>query len=142
VSAERTEPEELSKIAQQHQELRDTLKQVAETTSLERLVSLLEKLREQLREHFADEEGEEGLEQAIGESAPRHLRALEALFDEHREFLEVVGGMIERCQALLMGPKAEILRDVQTLTERLHQHEARETDLLTDSVYTDVGTGD
>ena len=142
MNAERTEPEELSRIAQQHQELRDTLKQVAETTSLERLVSLLEKLREQLREHFADEEGEEGLAQAIGDSAPRHLRALEVLFDEHREFLELVGGMIERCQALLTGPKAEILRDVHTLTKRLHQHEARETDLLTDSVYTDVGTGD
>lgn len=142
MSAKRPEPHDLSKIAQQHQELRDTLHRIAEATSLERLVPLLEKLHEQLGEHFADEEGEGGLADAIGESAPRHLRAVEALFHEHREFLEGVSGLIARCHALLQGPKAEILQEVQTLSQRLHQHEVRETDLLTDAVYTDVGTGD
>lgn len=142
MSATTPEPQDISRIAQQHKELRDTLARVIETTNLERLIPLLEDLRHQLRVHFADEEGEGGLADAIGESAPRHMRAVEVLFDEHREFLQTLGGLIERCQALLLGPKAEILRDVQSLSERLHEHEARETDLLTDSVYTDVGTGD
>lgn len=142
MSANRPEPQDLSKIAQQHRQLRDTLHRVTEATSLERLIPLLEKLNEQLKEHFADEEGDGGLADAIGESAPRNLRAVEALFHEHREFLKELSELIARCHALQRGPKAEILQDVQTLSQRLHQHEVRETNLLTDSVYTDVGTGD
>lgn len=138
----RAEPEDLAKIAQQHREMRETLERVTAITSLETLVPLLKRLREQLREHFADEEGEGGLAQAVGESAPRHVRAIESLFGEHREFLESVKGLIERSEALLTGPKAKILRDVKALAERLHRHEAKETELLQDSVYTDMGAGD
>jgi hypothetical protein len=37
---------------------------------------------------------------------------------------------------------AEILRRVEAFARLLHEHEIRETDLLTDAMYTDIGGGD
>ncbi len=132
----------LNDIARQHEQLRATLAQVGACTSLSSLLPLLQGLRAQLEAHFADEEGEDGLGAVIGETAPRHTRHIEMLFQEHRSFLGTLDDLLYRCRALLGDAEGRIFEDVKKLSEQLHDHEARETELLQDAVFTDMGVGD
>ena len=129
------------RIAEQHHELRQTLALIDATEDLARLVSLLRELRGDLAAHFADEEREDGLAQAVGPTAPHHLRRLEALLAEHAQLLVSLDGVIERGDALLAGPVKQTVGDARDLTRRLARHEAAETELLTDAVYADIGGG-
>lgn len=43
---------------------------------------------------------------------------------------------------LLAGPVEALRRDVRTLCQRLHAHEAAETELLAASLYDETGGGD
>ncbi len=115
----RPDAADTSRIAEQHRELRETLEEVGNASSLERLQPLLKRLRDELRMHFQDEEGPRGLEDTIGEAAPRMLRTLDRLFAEHRAFLKALDHLIGRCDQLLNGPKQEILREVGDLQARL-----------------------
>ncbi len=129
-------------IETQHRELRHMLGAIEATTELAQLVPLLEELRDGLREHFADEEREDGgLAEAVGASAPRHLRRLDELLGEHRQLLETLDGLIARGRMLLDGSVSDVVRDARALSEQLKRHEARETELLTDAVYADIGGG-
>jgi len=127
-------------IAEDHHDLRRALGRLRQTSELRLLIPQLTRLRTELQEHFELEEGEEGLAQAIGESAPHHLNRLTKLFDEHVTMLAAVDGIIERAEACLEGPVAEVLRDVIGLCSQLEEHEANETQLLTEAVFTDLGT--
>lgn len=111
------------------------------TGELKRLVPLLRELRDDLAAHFADEEREDGLAQAIAPTAPHHLRRLEALLAEHRQLLASVDTLIERAGRLLAGPVQQLLDDARELTRRLARHQAAETALLTDAIYADIGSG-
>ena len=129
-------------IETQHRELRELLGAVEASAELTQLVPLLEQLRSELQAHFADEEREEGgLAEAVGASAPRHLRRLEELLGEHAHLLETVDELIVRGGALLHGAVRDVVRDTRALGRQLRRHEARETELLTDAVYADIGGG-
>lgn len=127
-------------IAEDHHDLRQALVKLRHTTELALLIPQLTQLRAELKEHFELEEGEEGLAQAIGESAPHHLNRLTKLFDEHVAMLAAVNGIIERAEACLDGPVADVFREVTGLCGQLEEHEANETQLLTEAVFTDLGT--
>ncbi|MBI2073915.1 MAG: hemerythrin domain-containing protein [Gemmatimonadetes bacterium] len=129
------------RISEQHQELRHALELIDATEDLTRLVPLLQGLRGDLAAHFADEEGEDGLAQAVGPAAPHHLRRLEALLAEHAQLLASLDDVIERGDALLDGSVKQVVDDARALTRRLARHEAAETALLTDAVYSDIGGG-
>jgi Hemerythrin HHE cation binding domain len=129
-------------IAAQHRELREMLGAIEGTDELTRLLPLLEQLRDELREHFSDEEREDGgLADAVGSSAPRHLRRLGALLSEHRRLLETIDELIVRGRTLVDGPVRDLERDARALSRELKRHEAQETELLTDAVYADIGGG-
>ena len=132
----------LSKLADDHRELRLTLERVEEAKDLTTLIPLLKDLLEQLKQHFATEEAADGLPLTIGPSNPQHLRRMEQLFEEHRVFLATTAAVIERAQALLDGPKTDILKEVQHLSHDLRIHEETETEIVMDSVYSDIGSGD
>ncbi len=142
MTANPAHPQSLSRVEEQHRQLRQTLAQVEATSDLALLLTLLRRLRTQLREHFADEEGDGGLADAVMDSAPERLRRLDALFAEHREFLDATDELIARVDTILNRTEAQVLGDVHALARRLHDHEARETELLTDAVFTDTGGGD
>ena len=125
----------------QHRSLRETLGLIVAAGELTRLVPLLEDLRAQLEAHFAEEEGEDGLAEAVGSSAPRYLRQLEHLMAEHRALLETVDTLMARGRALLDGSVRDYLRHIRALGRRLRDHEARETALLSDAVHADIGSG-
>jgi hypothetical protein len=127
-------------IAEDHHDLRQALVELRHTSELRLLIPQLTRLRVELKEHFDLEEGEDGLAQAIGESAPHHLNRLTKLFEEHVTMLEAVDGILKRAEDCLAGPVREVLRDVTGLCSHLEEHEANETQLLTDAVFTDLGT--
>lgn len=109
--------------------------------TLEDLVPLLKGLRADLAAHFADEESDDGLTQAVNPTAPHHARRLETLLAEHAPLLASLDDLIHRGEGLLGGPVKEILTGARSLTRRLARHEAAETALLTDAVYADLGGG-
>jgi len=127
-------------IAEDHQDLRQALVKLRQTSELTLLLPQLARLRAELQEHFELEEGDEGLAQAIGESAPHHLNRLSKLFEEHVAMLAAVDGIIDQAEVCLQGPVAAVLRDVTRLCGQLEEHEANETQLLTEAVFTDLGT--
>ena len=65
---------------------------------------------------------------------------MQNILGEHAPFLVRLDGLIERTRAVVEGPLAEILRDAAALSESLHDHEARETELFTNAVLTDLGS--
>ena len=132
----------LSKLADEHRELRLTLDRVEKANDLTTLIPLLKNLLEQLEHHFAEEEAADGLAQTIGPSNPRHISRIEQLFKEHRVFLATTAAITKRAQALLDGPKTDILKEVQHLSHDLRIHDETETEIVMDSVYSDIGSGD
>ena len=129
-------------IETQHRELREMLGAIEATDALNQLVPLLELLRAELQTHFADEEREDGgLAEAVGASAPRHLRRLGQLLDEHGRLLDAVEELIVRGRTLLNGSVRDLVRDTRDVSQRLKRHEAQETELLTDALYADIGGG-
>lgn len=129
------------RIAEQHHELRQALAVIDATEDLARLVPLLRALHGALAAHFADEEREDGLAQAVGPTAPHHLRRLDALFAEHAQLLASVDDLIQRGDAVVNDVVKQIVADTRDLTRRLARHEAAETALLTDAVFADIGGG-
>ena len=135
-------PKTLAKIADEPRMLQETLERVEGANDLESLISLLTDLHPQLEQHFAVEEAPEGLPLTIEQAAPQNLRHLEHLFAEHRQMLQTTADIRARAQSLLEGPQAAILNEVKQLAKKLRNHEATETALLTDSVLSDIGSGD
>lgn len=128
-------------IQREHESLRGLLARIEQTTQLADLVPLVERLHEELVEHFETEERPEGLHAAIENREPRYERALHVILDEHKEFLALAADVLSRAK-ICLAQKETILRDVLRLATRLHDHEARETELLADTYYIDLGRDD
>jgi len=130
------------RIEEEHAALRTALERLEATTDLRALVPQLQELGSMLESHFATEEADDGLHEAIGDESPALLPAVQRLFDEHREMLAQVASLTEKAWVLSQGPLAEVLTGIEDLTGKLRAHEARETELFGDAVYTDVGPQD
>ena len=126
-------------IEREHKALKETLDRLECTSDLKILIPMLNELRARLELHFAHEEGPAGLHQVVGDSAPHLLTYMQRLFDDHQRLLTAIDGVTERARQCVDGPLAAVLRDVTTLSEALRLHEARETALLGDAMYTDLG---
>lgn len=126
-------------IEQEHKALKETLDRLEGTGDLKILIPMLNELRARLELHFAHEEGPAGLHQVVGDSAPHLLTYMQRLFDDHQKLLTAIDGVTERARQCVDGPLAAVLRDVAALSEALRTHEARETALLGDAMYTDLG---
>ncbi len=129
-------------VVEEHRRIRQSLDRLGKTTDLRTMVPLLQELRIFLDEHFAQEEAPDGFPAMIAEPAPHHARVLDKLFNEHKIILSTLDGVIEHALFCLNGPLATIRREVTTICGQLRAHETRETELLTDTIYTDLGTGD
>lgn len=126
-------------ITREHESLHRAVTALGETTDPRHLLAALEEIRPRLLEHFAAEEGEEGLHKVVADGAPHLLPSVQRVFEEHRELLTILDRLQADTRELVEGPQAEILEGVRSLCNRLEHHEAVETELLTASVYTDLG---
>lgn len=122
-----------------HRALQVVLGRVEGTRDLNLLIPLLEELHRLLQGHFSREEAPDGPYRTIEEAAPHHLGRLQELVEEHRAFLSGIRDVETKVRACLDGPVAEIHHSVRELCDRLQQHEADETSLFMDALYTDLG---
>ncbi len=129
-------------VLEEHRRIKQSSDRLDKTTDLRLMVPLLQELRILLDEHFEQEEAPNGFPAMIAEPAPHHARVLDELFDEHKIILNTLDGVIEKALFCLNGPLASVRREVAALCQQLRAHEVRETELLTDTVYTDLGSGD
>ena len=125
-------------IQAEHDELRVLLERIQGVVFPD-LPPLLVQLRDLLVKHFATEEGPGGFE-AITESQPQFLPRLAEIFEEHQGFLDrldAIAGRVESCEK----ERNALLDAVRALAHELHEHEAKENELLGDVLYTDLGGG-
>jgi len=119
--------------------LKEILREVTATQDIVAVIPRLMKLRALLVAHFATEEAPDGMTAVMSEH-PRYLPKIEEIFGEHEAFLRDVDDILRRAKLHAEGPKA-VFRDLALLAERLHDHEARESEILTEATYTDLGGG-
>jgi len=137
---ESTDQHRRNQIAADHHNLRVTIDQLLQVSELPLVIAQLRRLQTELVDHFKMEEGADGLAQAIGETAPNSLNKLSRLFEEHTEFLDTIESLIDQTNLCLNGPMAEIHQGIRELCTRLEEHEVTETELISDAVFTDLGT--
>lgn len=128
-------------IVADHHELKQLLPRIEECSDISDLLALLRQLHTLLVRHFKAEESPAGLHQIIGDAAPQYGNYLQRLFEEHEALDRRIEALIDRAQALLEGPVAEVRIEVAGLCTSLREHESTETRLLTDALYTDLGEG-
>lgn len=134
-------PTSAHEIDDEHKVLGAALARLEETADPARLLPQLEDLRRKLSRHFVSEEANDGLPKIVGPSAPQFIAPLERLFTEHEEFLADLDRLTSDTRALL-AKSEEIHSGIADFAGRLRDHEARESELLRDAVYTDFGSGD
>jgi hypothetical protein len=121
-----------------HRALQAVLGRLEATSDIQLLLPLLEELHRLLQGHFAREEAPDGF-RGIFEESPHLADALDRLLGQHAQFLSDIDGMTRDARACLEGPMAKLQEEVRVLCDRLHDHEAEETQLLTEALYTDLG---
>ena len=126
-------------IEHDHHAIKEILERLEAARDPHVLLSILKELHVSLVDHFAREEAPEGLHEIIASMSPTTVASLQNILGEHEQFLVRLDSLIERLRALVKGPLAEILEGAAALSESLHDHEARETELFTDAVFTDLG---
>jgi hemerythrin len=122
-----------------HRALRTLISRAETTRDLRQLSPLLDELHRFLEDHFRSEEAPDGLRGIIRDAAPNRLGQLEQLLEAHRDLLAKLRNLREEVREIVDGPVTQVLRELKLLCDRLEEHEAAETRILTDSLYTDLG---
>jgi len=131
----------LNRIEEQHRNLRQTLEELEEASDPKQIAILLDRVNTQLADHFAEEEAPDGFALTIANTLPQNQTRLDQIFEEHADFLNrmsLLKRQIEEIQLSL----ATVRDELKYLCNDLRLHEERETRLVTDAVFTDVGPGD
>lgn len=105
-----------------------------------RMLALLDELEPVLERHFRQEEGPDGLFDAIATSTPERGLVLQELRKEHRDLL--LRSQRLRALAAATSPRKHLRQLGATLHERLRKHEAHETEVYLDSIWNETGEGD
>jgi hypothetical protein len=135
-------PDSYRQIQDEHTRLKEVLEQISHTTDLQILVPLLQDLRTILLGHFRHEEQDGGLHSAVSEPHP-HLRdQVDGVLGEHRTLLDSLDSILGTAREVLEVTTPNILLDVANMTRKLRDHDIRETELLTDAKYIDLGDKD
>jgi hypothetical protein len=121
-----------SRITEDHLRIRALLDGLRKIGDPHVLIPLLRELRESLDEHFALEEGEDGLQEIAAEHTPSRVAQVEELLAEHGTLLADIDALIRQCNHCISGPLAEIRSDLQSFFEKIQDHDAAESEILTE----------
>lgn len=129
-------------ILDDHRQIGEWMAKVADSGDPANMTSCLQHLLPLLLRHFQEEENEiDGLHLGIQKRTPQQQHALLALKEEHKQLIDRVQLLLAIVQETATGgPKLQLLG--KQLQERLAAHEAKETELFLDSIWTDIGEGD
>jgi Hemerythrin HHE cation binding domain len=131
--------EKRHEVFEDHEALRAILARVEGSNDLRRLPLQLVELRSLLQDHFALEEAPDGMAAVVRDNAPNQLGKLEGIMAQHPSLLDALDEILDKARRVVNGPLAELDDDLRALCDRLREHEAEETRLLTDALYTDLG---
>ncbi|HEU4418053.1 MAG TPA: hemerythrin domain-containing protein [Planctomycetota bacterium] len=125
-----------------HRQITALTAKLATVSGAGEMVACLRQLGTLMAEHFADEEQEfDGLHENIRSRSPELQNALHELAEDHKQLLERVDALLWYAQQKHRA--ASKLRQLgKQFQERLARHEARETGIFQDSIWTDLGTAD
>jgi len=126
----------------EHHEINGVLNQIAQIKDLDTLRPLLGGLQELLIRHFRTEEADDGLFDAIGTRAPRLAINVQECLQEHQELLAALEELTARARIGLGETMMDIQGAAESFAQKLRDHEAKETELLNDSMCLDLGGGD
>jgi len=132
----------VEEILERHGTLLGLLGSLRDAEELASVVELLSMLLVFLPTHFAHEEGPEGLVPLIRTRAPGREREVRALLDEHASILTDVSALLAQARSCGEGSVASIQAEIQSAVRRLLSHEERESELISDVLYTDIGGSD
>jgi hypothetical protein len=128
-------------VLEEHRRIEQLARRVGDAPDIAELLRRLEEFRATIVPHFDQEEAPGGFFDLIRSRAARHLDRVRALEAEHGALLGEIDRIADQARACLAGPIAEILRQAGSLARGLSAHEARETRLLVDTLYIDIGEG-
>ncbi len=112
-----------------HDQLRELLGRLQETTDRAALTETLEELTHALREHFLQEEHAKGLYGLLAARPRQHPSGIAGLVTEHKEILLDLGHLVALCRER-PAPTQELVRVASEISQRLHDHERREMELF------------
>lgn len=105
----------------------------------------LSEVQAALERHVSSTEGDDGLFAEIDLTRPTLVRNVERLRREHVDLTQQAEAL--RRQVIHYGPEElpafeKIRQQAARLLETLRHHQAREADLIFESLFTDIGAGD
>jgi hypothetical protein len=121
-----------SRIMEDHLRIRALLDGLNAIADPNVLVTLLRDLRQTLDNHFALEEGDEGLHSMVALLDPDRAGNVDELLSQHRQLMALVDDLIRECNECIAGPLKGIRRNVNTLYTTIQNHDAAESELLTE----------
>jgi len=121
-----------AQITEDHLRIRALLDGIHRIGDPQVLLPLLRELKGVLDSHFEVEEGADGLYAIVTEFQPNHAAKVDELLEEHHQLMSAIDTLIAECNACIAGPLAEIKRGVQALYSKIQDHDAAETEMLTD----------
>ena len=133
-------PTPTARTVTEHEMINAQMRRVAAATSLENLLGLLEDLVPSLLAHFEGEEQPNGVIDAMRVAYPNAGVHLQRLVDDHKRMRAELDILVARVQQALDLEHAVRTR-VSDFMADIQDHESRESELLVDLVYTDLGDG-
>ena len=131
-------PTPVQRTLNEHAMINAQMRRIATATSLEDLLGLLEDLVPSLLAHFEGEERPNGVIAAMRVAYPNANVHLRRLIDDHGRMRAELDILVARVQQMLDVQRA-IRSNVSDFMARIEDHESRESELLADLVYTDIG---
>ncbi len=116
-------------LADEHESIMQLLDRIQQHGTVLHLVPLLEELHAVLIKHFAHEQFPGGLYESLGAYGPEYHDDLRVLVNEHCWILSSVRGVLERARLANEDNAEDILRDVASIVQSLHEHERKEHQL-------------
>lgn len=128
-------------ILDDHRRIGELLSRIAAAASAAESRECLHELIPLLQRHFREEEQEiGGLHTIVQQRTPHHWNALRGLREEHLQLLAQARDLLAQAERDA-EPKHLCELGVE-LKERIAVHEAKETEIFVDSIWTDLGEGD
>ncbi len=98
-------------------------------------------IREALQVHVCSAEGERGLFTEIDLPRPTLVRRVERLRRQYHNLVRQAEALAERVNGMA-ADFAEVRQQAAKLLAALRHHQAQEADLIFESFFTDIGSGD
>lgn len=121
-----------TRITEDHLRIRALLDGIHRIQDPHVLLPLLREMKGVLDDHFTLEEGVDGLYSLVSEFEPDRAARVETLLAEHHQLMGGLDALIVDCNSCINGPLARIKKNLDAFYSKIQDHDASETEMLTD----------